>query len=1620
MTSSSQVEQSSSQAVRLAWTPAEEQILNGQGFSIERAELGGAWSEIARLEAPSSSQGPREVQLVTSRADEGQSITAGSFRLSLQKDGIHDADTETHSMTDWISFDASASDLSGALEALGNIGSVRTTRSGPDTQGGYQWTVTFMDAAKSYPALQVVTSTLDALASGDQLRTVTVSELRPGTSHTFPCINDPDRRAPSKSLCTFFDDSVLPYHIYMYRIRALLRGPAGERLWSAYSEVSARVNIPGSRVLASASSLSLASVSAEGFRIAVQDSAPEGTIVQLEAEPGVWTTLAKATTGDTNDYEATGLDSSAEYAVRALVPGQDGVHTDTKVFRTADASLSGIELNIVPDGPESVLATWTQMRDQVTEFQLQARELLDGRRSTEYLDDDNGAWTHVVLEGLPQYHVGRAEVQTITTRVDAGSGSIDGGSYQLAFRDARSPSDPIAYDATASEVQLVLESLGVNVRSVTRSAPTAEGGYTYSVVFDPFLHPGDQPPLLVIAETLSTASSGSWSGAGGPVAVSTARDGVAPVYAAQSEVLEASVPGLKAYTWYAFRIRSVYVSASTGRLEAGSWSTPVGPVRTDMAPNALVDAPNGLDLQDARARALADVLVEAGEAGVAPRSDDPLFVNGVGLGGGASTGANGDAQEGYHGGPGLVVIRPRTSHGAGIHDRTWAAKVFFYTGTTQIYELPADARIDQLDIKMWGGGGGSSSSLGSLDTHGGAGAFVHARIALRALSGPLHVRVGGGGASGGSGGMGGWNGGGNGGKGTLRRGGGGGGASSIFLSDASSPILAAAGGGGAGGADYCCAHGGDAHGDGAVPDAATVLLGLPAVDENTAAFAEHHNKDLGLAPEANYTLLASAGSGATSSQGGQGGKAGSYESSLKTQASSGALERGGDGGSGHEGGGGGGGGFMGGGGGGSGVEGGGGGGGSSFVLAEVLFLSRVSPETPFASFTSPHVELVEKTSQTLLITWPAQHGARYIVEISRGLGNENFAVAKHVSGAHEALLQGLEPDAVYAVRVRAVSSRGGPERVGEALVVQMSSKPLPEWSSIEFQPFAMPLQTRLRSSEDVDEHLLNYAWEDDPGSGSGRANPATAQLQSAEARWMPRHGHTATFLDNGRIYMFGGFTDGRPCALASGHISMDCVQGRRTTSELWVFDPTASTWELEMRVSALPAPPPRGLHTAAQWENRLYVFGGIVYSRADREEVVGVSASEQRDAGGRLTSFSIDSPLSLSSAPDDWDRSALADFYVYDPTQNLQAIVESAAEVSFESAVEGSMLISPGTEASMTPTNANGEDLCVIAIERIELEIDHPCPNSLRVWLRGPGTEGRNVDDTFGTLLMDLRSSARQGCIVGRNDTLTSLILEDDAALSFRDGFHMQAEGTFRPASPLGGYAGVLYKGNGWSIAVADEELNGDVTGASLVSWRAHVAVHPCEPKPTWTQLAGGPPARYKHTSMSVNGQIFIFGGKDPVAGLRHDLWVYDIASGVWEERGEVDTSAVRDREMFLPIQSLGHLFVFDASMPHTLHTIDMFTEERVVVNTSLATEIPATRTAPAVVSVGTSLWVFGGYAGVESLDDTWRLALDCVPSNAEALEARCFGTDIDDTLACASTCTATSLFRAALCATTA
>lgn len=84
----------------------------------------------------------REVQIVATRADYGQVIGSGFFKLTLNYGNITEANPQVESTTGLIPWNATEQEMAAALETLADIDLVEVRRYGPGPQNTYEWKIT--------------------------------------------------------------------------------------------------------------------------------------------------------------------------------------------------------------------------------------------------------------------------------------------------------------------------------------------------------------------------------------------------------------------------------------------------------------------------------------------------------------------------------------------------------------------------------------------------------------------------------------------------------------------------------------------------------------------------------------------------------------------------------------------------------------------------------------------------------------------------------------------------------------------------------------------------------------------------------------------------------------------------------------------------------------------------------------------------------------------------------------------------------------------------------------------------------------------------------------------------------------------------------------------------------------------------------------------------------------------------------------------------------------------------------------------------------------------------------------------------------------------------------------
>lgn len=845
---------------------------------------------------------------------------------------------------------------------------------------------------------------------------------------------------------------------------------------------------------------------------------------------------------------------------------------------------------------------------------------------------------------------------------------------------------------------------------------------------------------------------------------------------------------------------------------------------------------------------------------------DRFYIHGIGAGGvNQQVGQNG-----------LLLLFPVLSNGDRLPEQT-----YFFSGGKQTYRVPKDTDhpVVAVDVYGWGAGGGSAGKASTLNAllygNGGGGAFV--RGLFRASPGDsVELFVGGGGKTQADshGGNGGFHGGGDGGVGEFA-GAGGGGASEVRINGKT--VLIAAGGGGGGASDYCCAYGGGGGAgaidgeDGHAPDGSSIPLDESVtqivrdeyhshnVEGDTRDFmglpARHLHLDFGAAgPDANYSILATGGTGASSLAPGRPGQASSYLVSRSGKcfanpvtsimeitaplaafsATAGSQSRGGKGQDGKDAGGGGGGGYFGGGGGGAGVDGAGGGGGSSFLSVQDSFdpNTQLAPPSVIARKHGERIDAFQVTALTstsVMLTWQSprygfsQQVKGFAVEMANRSINQDFRLVRLLeSWANNATIQDLKAANWYRFRVK-VLLRDSSGLYSLIQTIQTPQTPLNIWHRITGS-------AALRGFSEKDTH-----------AGLRFTDPAPSRSFPS-----PRRGHSMTVLEE-FLFVFGGFAKGYACS--QGHKDL-CLLQPGVNSELWRFDPRTSVW-MEIAQppngSGLSWPSPREMHSVAVVANRLLLFGG-------------------RNGD------------SISAKNDLWELS------VSSTTQKTKTTLQNR---------ESALPIKDGKELFTIGNAGTSAAMCVVNMT-VQLNITHGCFHTLLIQLLGPGPASypqrqQGTTSPINSQQSESRWSDATGYTAGSHRTTSTIpsarsfpvtlqspvsasdntrCVAGTQKLSFssvQTPSQPGAESSFEALSVFH----QLPASGGWTISISDTVVDGNQ--GTLDAWDVSLSLAPCVPTFTWTNLSavasqviGIPPsARFQHTAVVRNSSMFIFGGRN-------------------------------------------------------------------------------------------------------------------------------------------------------------
>ncbi len=671
----------------LLWEPPLSLSAPLDAYELQFKPLSGLeWTTISSSITGKEGDSFNEVQTIRTRADQGEFIDGGWFRLAFNwgdrvlpawgSSGYNQFDLEMDTITEKIPYDASSETVQNELQKLVNIFRVQVRRRGPDLQGGYEWLVTFDPTPQYYklnagdmPMLLVSSQTIARHAAwsggGGQ---VAVDETRKGSMGPTVCQSDESSAFGliGPRTCRHTAGGLKPGGKYSFRVRA--HNALGWSAWSGESDPIATLSLspPSSGAAPLVSSYSSNSVTLkllapsdnggqiQEYHVHVEKAFTGGwmDIEQLDQSLGnrVRTSKNEAWAGVT----AMNLDSNTKYRFRVRAKNEAGVSTwsgPSNVIRTT-LSLGFPNKPSVPTVHQSKIQSdsleveWLPpppSDSYVVSYDLEMRSLLDF------------TW-YPVANGtrIPARSKTRNEVQEISLRSNRGT-IVSEGWFQLALNwagqntfdpETRVVTSKLPFDASEAQMKTALENIinidKVDVKRYVGSPSDDRVAFRWEVEFEPtaesnYLNRGDVSMLVVSGLNVDAP----WSGEGPQILIQEVEKGQEGVVFAQMSMV---VNGLSPYTVYKFRVRATadvsHISSATSNVLNSEWSeqTDEQSVRTLRVDIFRSQSPQ---------KQFETALLLAAVGSHTPRAFETDYHSSVGNGG----------QIGKRGGHGLVVIR---------------------------------------------------------------------------------------------------------------------------------------------------------------------------------------------------------------------------------------------------------------------------------------------------------------------------------------------------------------------------------------------------------------------------------------------------------------------------------------------------------------------------------------------------------------------------------------------------------------------------------------------------------------------------------------------------------------------------------------------------------------------------------------------------------------------------------------------------------------------------------------------------------------------------------------------------------------------------------------------------
>jgi hypothetical protein len=188
----------------------------------------------------------------------------------------------------------------------------------------------------------------------------------------------------------------------------------------------------------------------------------------------------------------------------------------------------------------------------------------------------------------------------------------------------------------------------------------------------------------------------------------------------------------------------------------------------------------------------------------------------------------------------------------------------------------------------------------------------------------------------------------------------------------------------------------------------------------------------------------------------------------------------------------------------------------------------------------------------------------------------------------------------------------------------------------------------------------------------------------------------------------------------------------------------------------------------------------------------------------------------------------------------------------------------------------------------LQLTINHPCINQVKVSITGPGPQSGSPNyfapsHDQEVLLFSKLTTNGTGCVGGNH----TFVFDDDVSRRPDACCSRNYNGTYQPQGRLAEFIGSSMTAD-WTLLVQD--LKADSISGRLLGWEIEFTASPCVKLYTWANLTSSsnsahrPVARYGARTINHGSSLFIYGGRDAHDAALQDLHRYDTKSNTWTE----------------------------------------------------------------------------------------------------------------------------------------